>query len=455
MNALNAMKTDVINYLVIGAGMSGWSALNFLQNRREHVRVMDDRLTPPYLEQINQRLTAEDVTLGRYDEQWIMESDVIILSPGVSPYLPIIQKAMQSGVEVIGDIELFARYCKKPYIAITGSNGKSTVTTLVADILNNQGVNAVAGGNIGQPALDLLNDDAEIYVLELSSFQLETCPSLQAQAAVVLNISDDHMDRHNTLEEYTRVKMSIYQHAKRHVYSRHLDYRGLQKTDSQHQPVSFGLDAPGEGEFGVIEIQSQRWLAFGNEKIIPVTELSLIGATGELNTLAALSLSYQYIHNMPAVVELLKNFTGLPYRCQIISTKNGIDWINDSKGTNIGATIAAIESISVPLVLILGGVHKGGSITTLVDKIEAQVKSVIVFGRDKDLFKKAISRVPVISVDSLDDAVHIAANHVKAGEAVLFSPACASFDMYANYQARGDAFNHAVKKLSVEKQHES
>lgn len=449
MRPLNAMKSDAISYLVIGAGISGWSALNFLHAKQAYVRVMDDRMQPPYAQQLQDKLADPEVCLGSYNEQWILESDIIILSPGVSPQLPMIQNAIKSGVEVIGDIELFARHCSKPYIAITGSNGKSTVTTLVTDILNSQGVKAIAGGNIGKPALDLLEDDADIYVLELSSFQLETCPSLRPASAVVLNISDDHMDRHHSLAEYTRIKMSIYKQADNHVYSRHQNKIALDETKNNTPRVSFGLDTPGENDFGIVELESERWLAHGQDKIMRAAELSLLGDAGELNALAALSLTYSCITDMPSVVRVLQQFSGLPYRCQLVSTKNNVHWINDSKGTNIGATVAAIESVKRSIVLILGGVHKGGSIAELDQAIQTHVKTVIVFGRDKSIFKDAITNIDVVSVDSLNSAVDTAAMYAVSGDAVLFSPACASFDMFENYQARGEAFNYAVSLLAV------
>lgn len=455
MSSLNAMKSDAISYLVIGAGISGWSAFNFLHAKQECVRVMDNRLQPPYAQQLKEKLAASEVCLGSYNEQWTLESDIIVLSPGVSPQLPIIQNAIKAGIEVIGDVELFARHCNKPYLAITGSNGKSTVTTLATSILNSQGVNAIAGGNIGKPSLDLLDTDAAIYVLELSSFQLETCPSLKPVIAVVLNISDDHMDRHNSLEEYARIKMSIYQQADNHVYARHQNNINPNIQINNKSCVSFGLDEPGQNDFGVIEFEAERWLAHGDNKIIRAAELSLPGAIGELNTLAALSLTYSYIKDMTSVVELLQQFAGLPYRCQLVSTKGNVHWINDSKGTNIGATIAAIESVARAVVLILGGVHKGGSIAALDKAIQTHVKTVIVFGRDKDIFKDALSSVEVVSVDSLESAVQAAAMYAISGEAVLFSPACASFDMFENYQARGEAFNQAVSELSVRDQNES
>lgn len=455
MSPLNAMKSDAISYLVIGAGLSGYSALSFLHAKQANVRVMDDRLEPPCAQQLRDKLADSEVCLGNYNEQWIIESDIIVLSPGVSPQLPMIQQAIKNGIEVIGDVELFAQHCHKPYIGITGSNGKSTVTTLVTDILNSQGIRATAGGNIGKPALDLLEDNADIYVLELSSFQLETCPSLQPTVAIVLNISEDHMDRHHSLQEYARIKMSIYKQADHHVYYRDQSISALKNIQNAKSCVSFGLDVPSENDFGIVEFESERWLAHGKNKIMRATELSSQGNTGELNALAALSVTYSYIKDISSVVRVLKEFVGLPYRCQLVSIIDNVHWINDSKGTNIGATVAAIESVNRPIILILGGVHKGGSIAALKQVIETCVKTVIVYGRDKDIFIDALANVDVVSVDSLKDTVQAAVMHAVSGDAVLFSPACASFDMFANYQARGEAFNHAVNSLSAGGQNEN
>lgn len=446
MSALAEMNPQTVNYLVIGAGVTGWSVINFLHSRQENFRVMDTRDVPPYAAEIKDMVAPEDICFGEYELDWLLGCDTIILSPGVALDSDGIRLACQNGVEIIGDIELFMRNVTKPYIAITGSNGKSTVTTLVTDILNSQGISAKEGGNIGVPALDLLsNQDIELYVLELSSFQLETCSSIAAQAAVVLNVSEDHIDRHQSLEEYTAIKMSIYENAKHKVYSR----QDLSLADNATQDiVTFGLDQPKDNHYGIIEESGQRYLAQGSKNLLAVEQLPLLGATGELNVLAALALTQNYIKDLAAVVCAIQSFQGLPFRCQIIAEENDVQWINDSKGTNIGATVAAIQSIQRPLVLILGGIHKGGSLMPLNEAMTENIVAVIVFGRDKKLFADALHEVvTVIQADSLESAVGLADSLAVLGGAVLFSPACASFDMFDDYQHRGRVFNAAVESV--------
>ena len=445
MSAVAAMKPKTVNYLVIGAGLTGWSVINFLRARQESFRVMDSRDNPPYAEQISQMLGQEDICFGQYDMDWLLNCDVMVLSPGVALHVEEIRMACQHGVEILGDIELFARYTTKPYIAITGSNGKSTVTTLVTDMLNSQGIVAKAGGNIGIPALDLLEDqEADIYVLELSSFQLETCPSLAPEVAVVLNISEDHIDRHQNLAEYTSIKMSIYKNAKEKVFA--CD-DSIPQESIDRDSVSFSLNKPDANSYGILIEQDKRYLAYGAKKLLASDELKILGATGELNALAGLALTHRYVKDLDAALDVLKEFAGLPYRCQVIAEQNGVQWINDSKGTNIGATVAAIDSVNQPLVLILGGIHKGGSLDDLVKAIDERIIAVIVYGRDQNLFAEEINKVKTVyAVDTLEEAILKASSIVTAQQAVLFSPACASFDMFDNYQKRGEVFNQVVAK---------
>lgn len=434
-----AMKTDATKYLVIGAGMTGWSVAMHLQSHQKTFRVMDSRDIPPYGAQLKQMLPMQNICFGRFEQQWIDASDVVVLSPGVSLQTPEIQDAYAKGIDVIGDVELFARQARKPYIAITGSNGKSTVTTLVADILNSQGIVTKAGGNIGLPALNLLGeDDLDMYVLELSSFQLETSTSICPAAAAVLNVSADHLDRHQSLEQYARIKRSIYNNAKHKVYF----------CGDQHrvkEGIGFGLDEPQHNQYGVKQDASGRWLMRGAEKILATEELPILGTMGELNVLAALALCNEYISNETAALNAIREFKGLPHRCELVLELDGVQWINDSKGTNVGATVAAIMSFNRPQILIVGGIHKGGSINLLVQAVKEKVRLVIAFGRDKGIFVSALQDVTNVMVaDSLAAAVQQAVSKVSNGDVVLFSPACASFDMFADYQERGRMFQQAV-----------
>ena len=445
MKLRSAMNTDATNYLVIGAGITGWSVAQYLYAQNKSFRIMDTRDIPPYATQLKKMLTKKNICFGRLNQRWMDESDVIVLSPGVSPQIPELVAASANGVEIIGDVELFARRTQKPYIAITGSNGKSTVTMLVAAILNSQGIMAKAGGNIGTPALSLLDDeDADIFVLELSSFQLETSASLHAAAATVLNISADHLDRHDSFDQYARIKNSIYDNAMRKVF-----LRNGQKSISDG--VSFGLDEPVDHHYGIQHKGTERWLVCGRKKIINASELPLLGTIGELNVLAAFALCQDYIHDQAAALSAVRNFKGLPHRCELVLEHEGVRWIDDSKGTNIGATVAAVQSFDQKQILIVGGMHKGGSLEPLARVVDEKVRVVIAYGRDKEIFINALQQIcEVQTAESIESVVQIAAKQVKPGEVVLFSPACASFDMFADYQKRGEAFQRAVNKIVQE-----
>lgn len=438
----NVMNTDATKFLVVGAGITGWSVAQHLYAQQKMFRIMDTRDIPPYASQLKQMLPKQNICFGRFDQEWIDESDVVVVSPGVSLQTKELTQAQTKGIELIGDIELFARQVQKPYIAITGSNGKSTVTTLVAAILNSQGIVAKAGGNIGTPALSLLDqNDVDMYVLELSSFQLETSTSLQAAAATVLNVSADHLDRHQSLEQYAQIKNSIYHNAGRKIYLRGA---GQENNDG----ISFGLDEPESNHYGIKNIASERYLMRGDNKIIAASELPLLGTTGELNVLAALALCQDYISDQSAALQVIRNFKGLPHRCELVVDNNGVQWVDDSKGTNVGATVAAVLSFNRPQILIVGGIHKGGSIDQLAHAVSGKVRLAIAFGQDKEIFVNTLKKFTnVIAVASLTDAVQCASSYVQRNDVVLFSPACSSFDMFANYQERGKAFQQAVEKI--------
>ena len=440
------MKTDLANYLIVGAGVSGLSVVEYLSVCNKNFRIMDSRGLPPNAAKIKAIVAGDQICFGSFNQQWLQEADVIVLSPGVSPKTPEIQQAISSGAEVLGDIELFARAISKPYIAITGSNGKSTVTTLVANILNSQGLNARACANIGEPALNLLNEKSiDVYVLELSSFQLETCSSIRPQAAVVLNVSDDHLDRHASFEEYESIKQSIYANAQNKVIPR--ENSDSKNLSSNNEVLSFGEDAPSDLNYGIHNDNAGRWLAKGTNKLINTKELPLLGVAGELNVLAALALTESFIVDQQAALAAIRTFKGLPHRCELVLEQNNVQWIDDSKGTNVGAAVSAIAGLDRPIVLILGGVHKGGSLKSLVTAARDKVSLVIAFGRDKQIFIDALKDVTnVMESNSLVKSVEIAHQYAKAGEAVVLSPACASFDMFSNYIERGLAFQAAVKQ---------
>ncbi len=441
-----SVKIDPTNYLVIGAGVSGLSAAEYLLVRNKQFRIMDSRGLPPNAAKIKNILSDTQVCFGKFDQQWLKEADVIVLSPGVSPHLPEIQSAVNRGAELLGDVELFAREVTKPYIAITGSNGKSTVTTLAAAILQSQGLEAKACANIGEPVLNLIDDKSiDVYVLELSSFQLETCSSIRPHAAVVLNISDDHLDRYASFDEYAAIKQSIYSNAELKIIPR--DENQDESFTASGEKISFGQDAPSENNYGIQQDGVTRWLVRGEQKLIKASEIPLMGVVGELNVLAALALTDSFVQDQAKALEAIRMFKGLPHRCELVLDCNDVQWIDDSKGTNVGATASAITGLDRPIVLILGGVHKGGSLDVLIEAVRDRVDLVIAFGRDKQIFIDALKDiVEVIQQNSLTASVEYAYQKAKPGEAVLFSPACASFDMFSNYIERGLAFQSAIKQ---------
>ena len=441
-----SMSIDSTNYLVIGAGVSGLSVVEYLLARNKQFRVMDSRELPPNAGKLKEILSDTEICFGEFNQQWLLEADVIVLSPGVSPHLPDIQHAVSGGAELLGDVELFAREATKPYIAITGSNGKSTVTTLVAAILQSQGLNAKACANIGEPVLSLVDDKTvDVYVLELSSFQLETCASIRPRAAVVLNVTDDHLDRHASFEQYAEIKKSIYANAELKVIPRADEQ--IKRAIFSGRTLSFGQDEPSENNYGIKSDNTGRWLVKGDQQLIKAADLPLLGATGELNVLAALALTQTFVHDQAKALETIRMFKGLPHRCELVLESNNVQWINDSKGTNVGATVSAITGLDRPIVLILGGIHKGGSLQTLVEAVRDRVCLVIVFGRDKQAFIDALKGVvEIVQQNSLVDCVEFALQKAKSGQVVLFSPACASFDMFSNYIERGLVFQIAVKQ---------
>ena len=439
-----AMNIDTTKYLVIGAGITGLSVVKYLSSCEKDFRIMDTRTIPPNAKHIKELLPSSQIKFGSLDSQWLADADVIVLSPGVSPQDPSILNYVNNNVEIIGDVELFAQEANKPYITVTGSNGKSTVTTLVTDILVSQGINAKAGANIGEPALSLLDDPlVDMYVLELSSFQLETCSSITPECAVVLNVSDDHLDRHKNLQEYAAIKSSIYINAKNKIAPRNEDANIQAGSDV----VSFGLSEPAVDHYGVREYEGEQWLVRGEERLLNTKELRLIGDTGILNALAALALTENYIKDKEKALATIKAFSGLPHRCQVVLEHEEVKWIDDSKGTNIGATVSAVTSIDSSMILILGGVHKGGSLSALINAVQKNVSHVITFGQDKKIFTDAMQGVvDVTELNTLSEVVKHACKIVNKGDVVLLSPACASLDMFENYIERGLEYQSHVKK---------
>lgn len=434
--------------LVVGLGLTGLSVARFLAGQGERVVVVDSRDVPPNAEQVGSEFECH---FGAFDSELFNSAEMIVLSPGVAPDVAAVKAAIDAGIEVIGDIELFARHAKSPVIGITGSNGKSTVTQLLGEMAEEAGINVAVGGNIGTPALDLITTpEPELYVLELSSFQLEMTRSLECIAAVVLNVSEDHLDRHHTLANYAEIKEQIYNGNGVMVINRD-DPVVVKMAEADRKTVSYGLDlATAANDYGVAVGGSDHHLMQGERCLISEADLKIGGLHNLSNALAAIALGAAIELPEQAMLNALKKFTGLAHRCEWVADIDGVTWYNDSKGTNVGATVAALNGLPQKnVVLIAGGQGKGADFTLLKDVVSKRAKVVVLIGEDAPLIEKVIAdSVEIIHADSLKQAVEIASEKSAAGDAVLFSPACASFDMFANYVDRGDQFVEMVEGLN-------
>ncbi|WP_185268732.1 UDP-N-acetylmuramoyl-L-alanine--D-glutamate ligase [Halopseudomonas xiamenensis] len=437
--------------IIVGLGVTGLSVARYLAGRGLPFAVCDTRANPPGLDQLQRFAPMADLYLGELDADLLCSAGELIVNPGIALSTPAIQAALQAGVNVVGDIELFAREASAPVVAITGSNAKSTVTTLVGAMAEQAGKRVAVGGNIGTPALDLLDQQPELYVLELSSFQLETTQALNAEVATVLNISEDHMDRYTDLAAYHLAKHRIFRGARQVVVNRD-DALSRPLVADQLTCWSFGLSRPDFKGFGLIEQDGEKWLAFEFKALLPVSELKIRGAHNQANALAALALGHAVGLPMPVMLQALREFAGLPHRCQWLGQYAGVDYYDDSKATNVGAALAAIEGLGGDLqgkqVLIAGGDGKGADFSALVAPVTRHCRAVVLLGRDAPLLEQVLgAHVPVQRVDTLEQAVTAAAALARPGDAVLLSPACASLDMFRNFEERGRLFAAAVGRL--------
>ena len=444
--------------LIVGLGQTGLSCARFLARCGVPFAVTDSRDQPPAIDVLRAEQPDIAISVGGFDAALFDWAQRLVVSPGVSLNEPLIVAARQRGVEIVGDIDLFARVAKAPIAAITGANGKSTVTLLLAEMVKAAGKVARVGGNIGTPALDLLEDalltnkEPDCYVLELSSFQLDTTHSLHAAAAVVLNVSPDHMDRYADLAQYTASKQSIFNvpdvavgQPGVAVINRDDPLVAVMSTCGR-RVVSFGLDAPSDDNFGRVLHEGQYWLARGDQRLLPVNELRIAGEHNQANALAALALGDSIGLPMSSMLDALKAFTGLPHRVQFVAEAEGVTWLNDSKGTNVGATLAAIQGLTGPIVLIAGGQGKGADFSLLREPVREKVRAVILLGEDAALIETALAGVvPVQHVADMASAVKQAQTLAQPGDKVLLSPACASFDMFKGFADRGEIFMAAVR----------
>lgn len=435
---------------IIGTGVTGLSVARFCARQQLPFALFDTRSQPPGLAQVRAEFPDAVLELGPLNAESLLLADEIIVSPGVAITDPAIAAAKAAGISVVGDIELFARHARAPMVAITGSNAKSTVTSLVGAMAAEAGIKVAVGGNLGTPALDLLADDIELYVMELSSFQLETVTRLNARVATILNISADHLDRYPDLRAYHAAKLRIYFGAEQVVFNRK-DLLTQPPLALNSKPITFG-GAAEFNHFGIIEEADDTWLAWQFEPLIAASELQIRGKHNIDNALAALALGHAAGIPSPAMLAALKKFRGLAHRCEWVATKGGVDFFNDSKGTNVGATVAAIEGLArtlAQLVLIAGGDGKGADFTDLAAAVKDRVRAVVLIGRDAKLIEQVLKDfTSIIFADSMIDAVSKAYAAAQPGDAVLLSPACASLDMFANYADRGQQFCAAVEALS-------
>ncbi|KTC94336.1 UDP-N-acetylmuramoyl-L-alanine--D-glutamate ligase [Legionella erythra] len=439
-------------YLVAGLGKTGQSIARYLKRRNEPFIAFDTRTQIEGLADFHSEFPGVDVFLGQMPATVYPHLKAVITSPGVSLEEPFLKQATACGIPVYGDIECLVREITAPVIAITGTNGKSTVTMLVGEMAKAAGLRVAVAGNIGNPVLDLLDDGIhyDVWVLELSSFQLDLTHSLAAKAATILNITPDHLDRHHTMTAYTESKQRIYRQADLLIYNREDKATAPLAYDAGR--ISFGLDKPEPGQWGIINDGKESFLACGDELILAVDKLHIKGTHNWQNALAACALAKALGIGREAMVTVLTTFAGLPHRCQWVRTLQGVDWINDSKGTNIGATQSAISgiggAIQGKIVLIAGGLGKGADFTDLRQPVSRYVRSMVLIGTDADKIDKAVGDlVPVLHAASLDDAIIQAKNQAQAGDVVLLSPACASMDMFRDFNHRGELFANLVGQL--------
>ena len=438
------------NAVVVGLGATGFSVARYLFGRGMQVTVVDAQLNPPLAMQLAKIAPGIDIRTGGGDINNLRSADVLIISPGVSLDHPTVRKAQDIGIEIVGDIELFARAVAAPVIGITGSNGKSTVTQWLAVLLRVAGHKVLVGGNIGPPALDLLADELpECYVLELSSFQLESTQSLCLRAGAILNVTPDHLDRYVDLTAYQAAKWRIAKGSQTLVINRQDPFLVQQAANYSGALVTFGLDAPsGPNDLGIIRSHGDDWLTRGDERLISVTEISLIGRHNLANALAAMALALEFTRLTPqALCSGLRAFDGLPHRCEVVGDWRGIRWINDSKGTNVGATIAALEGLDRPVVLIAGGQAKTSDFSGLSLALSERATHLVVFGQDaKHIARSVDASIGVTQVEQLAQAIDVAAGAAHRGDVILFSPACASYDQFDNFEHRGEVFRQLVKE---------
>jgi len=428
--------------VIIGLGLTGLSCVDFFMARGVTPRVTDTRVSPSGLDKLPDSVERY---LGGLHEGWLMSADLIVASPGIALSHPLLAEAAEAGIEIVGDVELFCREVTAPVVAITGSNGKSTVTTLVGEMAQAAGCQVAVGGNIGLPVLSLLDPNVELYVLELSSFQLETTHSLKAAAATILNVSEDHMDRYPLgMQQYRAAKLRIYEQAKVCVVNAD-DGLTMPVRGVDQRCISFGVNV---GDYHLNTQQGSTWLRVKGEKVLDTAEMRITGQHNFTNALAALALADAVGLPRATSLKALTTFSGLSHRFALAYRHRGVDWINDSKATNVGSTEAALKGLKVSgkLWLLLGGDGKSADFSPLLPYLQRDNLAVYCFGRDGDQLAALRAEISV-RTETLEQAMAAIAPQTAAGDMVLLSPACASLDQFKNFEQRGDLFTRLAKEL--------
>lgn len=429
------------NVVIIGLGITGLSCVDFFLGQGVTPRVMDTRLSPPGLDKLPEQVACHT---GSINSDWLLAADLIVASPGIALAHPALSEAADAGIEIVGDIELFCREAQAPVVAITGSNGKSTVTTLVGEMARAAGWAVGVGGNIGLPALTLLKSPAQLYVLELSSFQLETTHSLKAAAATILNVTEDHMDRYPLgMQQYRAAKLRIYENAAICVVNAD-DGMTMPVRGADRRCISFGVDL---GDYHLTRQQGSTWLRAQGEKILNTAEMKLVGQHNYTNALAALALADAVAIPRASSLKALTTYSGLPHRFQLVHEARGVRWVNDSKATNVGSTEAALQGLQVAgtLWLLLGGDGKGADFLPLARYLQGDNIRLFCYGRDGDALA-ALRPEVATRTETLQQAVAQIATAAQSGDMVLLSPACASLDQFRNFEQRGDLFAQLAKE---------
>jgi UDP-N-acetylmuramoylalanine--D-glutamate ligase len=438
-----------VNRVVVGLGATGLSCARYLHRRGLPFTAIDTRADAPGLADFRREMPDVPVYAGVYPVELVTGASELVVSPGVALETPVVEQARAAGVSIIGDIDLFVREAAAPVVGITGSNAKSTVTELVGQMARDAGLDVGVGGNLGTPALDLLDPKRALYVLELSSFQLERAGELKLAVAAVLNVSPDHLDRHGSMPRYHQAKHRIFRGCRKAVVNRD-DPLTIPLVGSEVEVISWRMGKPELTGFGLGRVAGEETLCYGFEPLLPSRELGLFGRHNVANALAALALGHAAGLPFESMVATLRQFSGLPHRCQRVAELEGVSYVNDSKGTNIGATIAALNGLGRGrnILLIAGGQGKGADFSQLRPAVASHCKLLALLGEDAARIEAALGdAAPVTRVATMEEAVAAASAQATAGDVVLLSPACASFDMFSGYAQRGEAFCRAVERL--------